>query len=489
MSYSRQLERERKAAEKAAKERGLELRQKEVDKLNKQLEDHLNALQTVLQTALDRIVRPEYILGRMVESVPIPLPPAKIPQPPDKKAYEARIPSANTLERLTGIGKKKRLSSIEEIQQNYKKTLEVYHIEKAKYDAQVEARNRATEALKQAVAELHGKITTGEPEAVTRYFTSVLERSPYTAPFSMPEVTLAYNRETKELVLEYDLPTYDAIMPTIRGYKFVKTRNEAQKLELTKTDENRMKSLYEDIIAAIALRSLHELFEADFAEVLTLVVFNGMVDTVDKATGKDIRPCLISVQVTKETFKDLNLARVDKKNCLKGLKAQTSPSSKELVPIKPLVELVTTDSRFIKEVDVLSGIDSRTNLLNVTPSDFEHLISNLFAQMGYKTGTTRITRDEGVDVIAFDERPIVGGKIIIQAKRYKNTVGVESVRALYGVMQDEGATKGILVTTSSFGTASREFAKNKPVELIDGNHLLHLLEKHAGIRAKIEMPL
>jgi hypothetical protein len=55
-------------------------------------------------------------------------------------------------------------------------------------------------------------------------------------------------------------------------------------------------------------------------------------------------------------------------------------------------------------------------------------------------------------------------------------------------MQNEGASKGILVTTSGYGKASFEFAQNKPLELLSGSNLLYLLEEHAGITAKIEAP-
>ena len=73
-------------------------------------------------------------------------------------------------------------------------------------------------------------------------------------------------------------------------------------------------------------------------------------------------------------------------------------------------------------------------------------------------------------------------------KRYKNTVGVSAVRDLFGTLQNEGASKGILVTTSGYGKASFEFAQNKPIELIDGGNLLYLLEEHTGVKAKIEVP-
>ena len=107
--------------------------------------------------------------------------------------------------------------------------------------------------------------------------------------------------------------------------------------------------------------------------------------------------------------------------------------------------------------------------------------------MGLETKQTRSSKDGGVDAIVFDARPVLGGKIVIQAKRYKNTVGVSAARDLYGTMINEGASKGILVTTSSYGSATYEFSKDKPLELINGNELLYLLNE-VGIKAKIIMP-
>jgi restriction system protein len=88
----------------------------------------------------------------------------------------------------------------------------------------------------------------------------------------------------------------------------------------------------------------------------------------------------------------------------------------------------------------------------------------------------------------YDRIRLFGGKVVIQAKRYKNTVGVSAVRDLYGTMQNEGASKGILVTTSGYGKASYEFADGKPLELLSGSNLLYLLKEHAEIEAKIQMP-
>ena len=91
-----------------------------------------------------------------------------------------------------------------------------------------------------------------------------------------------------------------------------------------------------------------------------------------------------------------------------------------------------------------------------------------------------------MDAVAFDPDPIRGGKIVIQAKRYTNIVEVSAVRDLYGTVLNEGAMKGILVTTSDYGPDAYEFAKGKPLTLLNGGNLLFLLEKH-GHKAKIDL--
>ena len=52
------------------------------------------------------------------------------------------------------------------------------------------------------------------------------------------------------------------------------------------------------------------------------------------------------------------------------------------------------------------------------------------------------------------------------------------MRELYGTVLNEGANRGILVTTSHFGRDAHEWASNKPLTLIDGPNLLALLSKH-----------
>src|SRR5262249_44024656 len=140
------------------------------------------------------------------------------------------------------------------------------------------------------------------------------------------------------------------------------------------------------------------------------------------------------------------------------------------------------DDRFVESREVLGQLGSEDNLAAMDWEDFEHLIRELFEKefsgSGGEVRVTQASRDRGVDAIAFDPDPIRGGKFIIQAKRYNEVVPVSAVRDLYGTMIAEGATKGILVTTSHFGRDSREFAKDKPITLIDGENLVYMFQKH-----------
>lgn len=63
---------------------------------------------------------------------------------------------------------------------------------------------------------------------------------------------------------------------------------------------------------------------------------------------------------------------------------------------------------------------------------------------------------------------------------------MSAVRDLYGTVVNEGAVKGILVTTSYYGPDAISFAKDKPLTLINGEQLLYLLQKH-GHDFKIEL--
>jgi len=324
-----------------------------------------------------------------------------------------------------------------------------------------------------------------EQEYVKDYCQQVLEISKF-RDGSLREFNLEYVPETKILIVDHLLPAPDDLV-RIKEIKYVKASNEFAEVFLS---ENEFQQIYDDILYQTCLRTLHELFSSDEANALTAIVFNGWVESVDKATGKDTKGCVLSVHVKKEEFQNINLARVDPKACFKALKGIGSSTLHSLAPIAPVLKINRQDKRFVASHEVAGQLDERSNLAAMDWEDFEHLIRELFEKEFSKSSSevkvTQASRDGGVDAVIFDPDPIHGGKTIIQAKRYTNTVGVAAVRELYGTVLNEGAMKGILVTTADYGPDAYEFAADKPLVLLNGGNLLSLLEKH-GHKAKIDL--
>ena len=118
------------------------------------------------------------------------------------------------------------------------------------------------------------------------------------------------------------------------------------------------------------------------------------------------------------------------------------------------------------DINTLSGIE------------FENLTHQLLLKVGFNVEQTKASRDGGIDLIAYSDEPFFKGKYIIQCKRYTGTVGEPIIRDLYGVVSNERANKGILITTGNFSNSALDFAKDKNLELIDGINLDSLIMQY-----------
>ena len=129
----------------------------------------------------------------------------------------------------------------------------------------------------------------------------------------------------------------------------------------------------------------------------------------------------------------------------------------------------------------------RIALSDLTPAAFEVLVRDLFTAIGFTAwAENRASTDRGFDAVTINEDPVMGGSVLIQVKKIKGPVSVESISALAGAVDHERATKGFLVTTSRFTPSAREFAaRSGRIELIDGRSLQALLSQHLGVEAEL----
>jgi restriction system protein len=523
--WRRKLEAEdrkrRRESEAASKEQQAQLA---LD-LTKEAEDAIAAAQGILAAALNQ---PLFVWEQLKDRAPFLKPkpvepgaptwserPDQSRIPPKPKADEPRFqPSFGALDSLIP-GRKRKV--IEEADSRYQQALKDWKDAVQRFNAHVEQFNRTLEVIKErcqrdkasylqelkkwqsdlssfearqkdqhkAIEEKMSAYERHDPEGVREFCEKVLIDSEYPA-FCPQAFDCEYQPEAATLIVEYRLPAIDDI-PAIKAAKYDRTN---RKIVYTSLSQAALSKLFDDINYQIALRTLHELFSSDYANVLASIVFNGYAETIDKATGRNIKPCIMSVQVSRDEFEPIKLDQVDPKTCFKRLKGVSAAKLQSMAAVAPVAQISRDDRRFVEAYDVAASLDDSMNLASMDWEDFEHLIRELFAKEfesgGGEVKVTQASRDGGVDAVAFDPDPIRGGKIVIQAKRYTNVVGVSAVRDLYGTVMNEGAIKGILVTTSHYGADAYEFAKGKPLTLLDGGHLLHLLAKH-GHRARINI--
>jgi len=122
----------------------------------------------------------------------------------------------------------------------------------------------------------------------------------------------------------------------------------------------------------------------------------------------------------------------------------------------------------------------------IPPRMWEEIIAGAYKQAKYdEVILTPRSGDFGRDVIAI-KKGLGMVRVIDQVKAFKpgHLVTADDVRALMGVLQTDGASKGFLTTTSDFAPKLREDPLIVPLmpsrlELIDGKTLFEKLKKLA----------
>lgn len=121
-------------------------------------------------------------------------------------------------------------------------------------------------------------------------------------------------------------------------------------------------------------------------------------------------------------------------------------------------------------------VDAQPNLdrLRTLPwLDFEQLIGEFYRRKGYRVVERGGNNaDGGIDL----ELRTKDKKIVVQCKRWQaRSIGVALVRELYGAMTGAQAHGAVFVTSGRYTPDAIDFARDKPIQLIDGAELVAML--------------
>jgi len=107
---------------------------------------------------------------------------------------------------------------------------------------------------------------------------------------------------------------------------------------------------------------------------------------------------------------------------------------------------------------------------------FEQLLEAIFRNQGFATELGPGSGDEGVDLRLLQKDSIGQIVTLVQAKRYKSDspIRLEAVQALYAVVEDRKANRGLFVTTSRYLPGAKRFAErqNHRVELASSEDIV-----------------
>lgn len=155
----------------------------------------------------------------------------------------------------------------------------------------------------------------------------------------------------------------------------------------------------------------------------------------------------------------------------KGIKISINKIIEKIPKVKETLELSHFENRFglnnsittsLEEIDSMNGFK------------FEGLLKHLFERMGYTVEQTKLTGDQGADLVVSK----FGEITVIQAKRSKSKIGNEAIQEVVASISYYNAQKGMVVTNNYFTVSAKELAKSNKVSLIDRDNLRKLVEEY-----------
>ena len=355
---------ERKKAEQEAKRLHIEAMEAEVSARNAELAAVYEEIDSILADTLDvddyvdletlhRVVEhPPFQPGELANALPRPAtiipppmaefsPPAGEPKkfslsPGAKKRYAALLASAQADYDEAVRAWEEEVASVPSRQEEQDRAYEAAEelrrqkLEAAKVAFCEECSQRESEVAEsnRALDELIANLGYGVEDAVQEYVAIVLGNSVY--PDSFPVVhQFRFDSAHGELTLEVAVPE-PALMPSVRQFKYVKARDEITETALPQKDQ---RERYANAVAQVAVRTLHEIFEADRAGRIQTISLTVATQAIDPGTGHMADIPLIAVASDRETFEHLELSNIVPSATLAHLKASVSKNPFGLVAI------------------------------------------------------------------------------------------------------------------------------------------------------------
>jgi restriction system protein len=198
---------------------------------------------------------------------------------------------------------------------------------KAAYDRECAEREAQAQAHNEELARLVSNLAFDVEDAIQEYVGIVLSNSAYPESFPVSHAH-EFDLTSRELTLRVTVPEPSTV-PSVKEHKYVKAKDEIVETPLpVKAQKDR----YAGAVWQVAVRTLHEIFEADRAGKIHSISLTVGVDRVAPATGLPETIPLVVVAADRQTFNAFDLTNVVPDATLTHLGAAMSKSPYDCTP-------------------------------------------------------------------------------------------------------------------------------------------------------------
>jgi restriction system protein len=354
-----------KRADKEARDAYLAQREAEVELLNSEVEQLAEDLASILSTTLSvddfvdltslrtPIVHPPFERPDLEAPVPPPAKPALLPRPVlakvkppsgffaflGRRRYEKALERANALHaaamtRWETAAKLSELRWQDELKSHADaETARVGELakERERYQRECEARESEAVERNRKLDALITDLGYAVPDAIQEYVSIVLANSVYPATFPVNH-EFEFDQDSAELRLKVRVPPPSSLSEA-KAYKYSKQNDE---ITVSTMPQKERKERYAHAIHQVAIRSFHEVFEADRRGLIASIALEVGADATDPGTGRESWIPFVVAAAERNTFSKFDLSAVVPAATLERLGAEVSKNPYGLVPVQTL---------------------------------------------------------------------------------------------------------------------------------------------------------
>lgn len=211
----------------------------------------------------------------------------------------------------------------ETLKEEYNKYLRDVDAEKVEF---LEKQDKYNKSIDERIEKFNNK----DLWEVEQYYKNSLMLSVYPIIWEKG-IELSLNMQEKIITISYKLPSIDEIFD-IEKINYTQAKSEYTVVAMK---EKQLKQNYNDMLYQICLRTLYEIFSLDGnLDCISKIAFNGNVTAIDKSIGKEKTACVMTIEVNKTDFENIELDNIEPKECFKRLKGKANNDLAALIPVE-----------------------------------------------------------------------------------------------------------------------------------------------------------